>query len=360
MSAELLRLRCRGHRDIRATHAKTLEFTTDSEITGRATCVVGVGGVVLGGAVVGAAPGGIAGPVSVTISAGGHGVTVRALANSRWRPGGSAVIRRSGRRLPNTLATDADLGSSDLPRALVAAMADPDAVIEVVITRDVDEGRVIRYRASELDERLAAECAAADAVVAEDAGARKLVTTRGVPDRGRVLFVSTQDVQPPALLGAGHPVEVIGLPPELAVACASPLAAPTLIAVGRPRREVSRLLAAHRHARVVFTCPAEELPRRLDEAAGLIGTTHAAVLADDERPVWGPVTTPAAGSGDVYCAVDPVESEVDIPAVDVAALLKTLLAGEVSATTVVKALAAQPGWSRKQAYDLVLGLTGKG
>ncbi|SDD51217.1 DUF371 domain-containing protein [Actinokineospora iranica] len=368
MADELLRLRCRGHRQIRATHAKTLEFAVDTDITGRATCVVGVDS-----ALVGDPPAALAGPVLITVSAGGETATVRALANSRWRPGGAAVVRRSGERLPNTLATDADLAAADLPRALAAAMADPAAVVDVVVERDDrPDPRLVRYRAGQgHDDRLAAECAAAAAVLAEDPAARSVVTAHGgivgakVPsDSARVLAVSTTDTTGPAVraLLADRPVvEVLGLPPELAVAKASPLGGPVLLATGFARRDVVRLATAHRSSTVVFRCPASDLARHLDEAERAVGTRAATVLPHaGEIPVWGPLALAreVGGSGDVLCALDPVEDFPGDPAPDLtpAALLTALLAQDVSAKTLARALADQPGWSRKQAYDFVLGL----
>ncbi|RLK55127.1 DUF371 domain-containing protein [Actinokineospora cianjurensis] len=361
---DLVRLRCRGHHDIRATHGKTLEFTADTAITGRATCVVGVAGEV-----VGQAPPAIAGPVLITLSAGGECATVRAVANSRWRPGGSAVVRRSGQRLPNTLATDADLSSADLPRALVAALSDPDAVVDVAVARaETSRTHLVRYRATVgPDDRLSAECAAADVILAEDSGARALVgalgftASREADPVGRVLAVSTVDGVGAAvstLLADSPTVEVLGLPPELAVAGAAPQEAPVLVATGLSRRDAIKLAAATRTARVVFTCPASDLSRWLADAQRLAGNTHASVMALDERPTWGPISAIAdlSGSADVWCALDPTSGPVTVD-VDVAGLLTALLGQDVSSTTLVRALAGQPGWSRKQAYDYVLGLT---
>ncbi|GAA3052573.1 DUF371 domain-containing protein [Actinokineospora globicatena] len=367
MATELLRLRCRGHQDIRATHGKTLEFTADAAITGRATCVVGVAGEV-----VGLAPPAVAGPVFITISSGGVSATVRAQANSRWRPGGNAVVRRSGQRMSNTLATDADLSSADLPRELAVALSDPDVVVDVVVTRAETSGtHLVRYRgALSPDDRLSAECAAADVIVAEDAGARALVTALGfTPSRdingpGRTLAVSTVDgtsASVSKLLAEGASVEVLGLPPELAVAGAAPQVAPLLVATGLSRRDVVKLAATTRTARVVFTCPASDLPRWLADAQRVAGTEHVSVMTVDERPTWGPVSEFAnlSGSASVWCALDPTAGPVAVD-LDVAGLLTALLGQEVAASTLARALAAQPGWSRKQAYDFVLGLAKPG
>ncbi|MBM7772424.1 hypothetical protein JOD54_002628 [Actinokineospora baliensis] len=358
MSEELLRLRCRGHAEIRATHGKTLEFTSDGAITGRATCVVGVAGEV-----VGQAPGAVAGPIEITVSAGGITATVQALANSRWRPGASAVVRRSGQRLSNTLATDADLSSADLPRELVVALADPGAVVDVVVRRGETSGtHLVRYRASGPEDRLVAECAAADVILAEDAGARVLLSelgftaSRDATGPGRVLAVSTLDGTSSVvrqLLAEQPRVEVLGVPPELAVTGAAPTPAPVLLATGLSRKDVAKLAATSRSARVVFRCPAAEVSR------WVAGARNVSVMALDERPVWGAVEEFAqlSGSTDVWCALDPTSSTDLGIDVDVAELVTALLGHDVSASTVARALAAQPGWSRKQAYDFVLERT---
>ncbi|WP_327236594.1 DUF371 domain-containing protein [Streptomyces sp. NBC_01317] len=379
MSAELMRLRCRGHRDIRATHTKTLEFTTSSEITGRATCVIGVGATLDG-----PAPARLAGPLRITLTVGDHTFTVRALANSAWRPGSGAVVRLSSERLPNTLATDADHASSDLPRDLLHALTDPDAEITIVVERDTEaaEARLVLYRAGdERDDRLAAEIAAADTVIAEDAGAGQVITVLGadadpwdsvpsaIAEGGRVLAVSTEDTRsaPVGKLLAARDrpaVEVIGLPAELAVAALSPYPVPVLLAPHERRRQIGRLLGAHRLSRVVFRVPAAELPKLLDEAGRTLGVRTVAVTAATsaaaERPWWGPVAEAATrltGGGDVLCCVDPAE-EVPEGAedsdVDLSALVRALAAQSVSSKTLAQALAALPTWSRKRAYEFVL------
>jgi hypothetical protein len=379
MSAELMRLRCRGHRDIRATHAKTLEFTTSSEITGRATCVIGVAATVDG-----PAPRRLAGPLRITLSAGEHTFTVRALANSAWRPGSGAVVRLSSERLPNTLATDADRAAADLPREMLHALADPDAEITIVVERDTEaaEGRLVLYRAGdERDDRLAAEIAAADTVIAEDAQAGKVITLLGadadpwdsvlptIAEGGRVLAVSTEDTRSAPvgklLAAPDRPeAEVIGLPAELAVAALSPHPVPVLLAHHERRRQIGKLLGAHRLSRVVFRAATAELPKILDEAERTLGVRTVAVVAATaaaaERPWWGPVAEAAArvtGGGDVLCCADPAEEVSDGSPdsdVDLSGLVRALLAQSVSSKTLALALARLPTWSRKRAYEFVL------
>jgi hypothetical protein len=373
--AELLRLRCRGHPAIRATHAKTLEFTADADISRRATCVVGVGATV-----VGTPPPRLAGPVRITISVGEHSAVVRALANSRWRAGGGAVVRRSSERLPNTLATDADRASAELPRPLIAALTDPTAAVEIIVAQDTrTDQRLVRYRAGPgRDDRLAAECLAGDAIVAEDAAARSLLAAYGaacvsgehavdvLAMGGRVLAVSTSDMTIKTapvrrMLAARPAVEVLGVSPELAVAAASPHSGPVVVATAAARADVVHLAAAHRSSTVVFRCPARELSKRITGVARAVGTRDVAVLPAGsavEQPVWGPVGT--AGelirSGDVLCALDPLAGFPPPHPVGLAApaLLAALLTHDVPSKMIIRALADQPGWSHQRAYDYVL------
>lgn len=127
-------IRGRGHPRVRATHAKTIELTTERELTGRGTCIVGVG-VALDPARLGA----LSGRVVVTFEAGGHRELVRGLANPRYDAAtGRLVIRRSRHRADDTLVVGADKGSADLDRALVAALADGGVELRVTVARDAD------------------------------------------------------------------------------------------------------------------------------------------------------------------------------------------------------------------------------
>ena len=367
-----MRLRGRGHPNIRGTHAKTLEFTADAELGQGGTCVVGVRATI-----VGTAPAAIAGPIRITLAAGGHEATVHAVANSRWRPGSPAVVRLSAVRLPNTLATDADLSSADLPRPLLSALADPGTELDIVIERDAREQPwLVRYAADqEHDDRLAAECAAADAILAEDAPARAVIAAHGgllgddagdtLAGGGRVLAVSTSGrvsaPEPVRRLLARRPVvEVLGMSPELAVAAAAPDQAPILLGTELGARALAKLAATHRWARVVFRCPARDLPRLLDSLDAATATVLPLGASATDRPVWAPAARlrNAAGSADVLCALDPGEEFTGDADVELApaALLESLLAAGVSAKTISTALAGQPGWSRRRSYDFVLGL----
>jgi hypothetical protein len=124
----------RGHINVRARHPKTIELTADVDVTPRGTCIVGVAAELDRQGLVG-----LDGPVVVTLTCGHASDAVRGMANPRYDPGsGRLVIRRSHHRAPDTLVVDADRGSADLDRALVAALARDDAELRVDIAPDPD------------------------------------------------------------------------------------------------------------------------------------------------------------------------------------------------------------------------------
>ncbi|RZS36497.1 hypothetical protein EV193_107178 [Herbihabitans rhizosphaerae] len=355
-----LRFSGRGHPAIRATHHKTLEFTDAAEITGRATCVIAVGTTVTGAA--------LAGPVRLTITAGGESSVVEAVANPDWRPGETAVVRRSSNRAPGTLATDADLAASDLPRELTAALSTSDAEVDVVVEplRRHSDGRagLVLLRTDTVDDRLRAELAAADLIIAEDERARDLVRVAApdlAPDRppgneisamierddlDRVLVVSTVDLPGDTVSELlGRPelvrVEVAGLPAALAAAAASPHRGPLHLA------ERPALRPADLGARVAITAPADALIA----AAKAAGRPAHGVLLDGPWATWGPLPDVR---DEITCCLDPIEeSEVDGLPDDLAATLKALAEDGVPTKTLASAAASALGWSRNRAYDAV-------
>ncbi|MBP2475918.1 hypothetical protein JOF53_004790 [Crossiella equi] len=345
-----IRLRATGHPEIRATHAKTWELTPDRELTTRATCVLGVGATGEGPA--------LAGPVELRLSVGESTVVVRALGNPHWVPGGPAVVRLGPARLPNTLATDADLSSADLPRELAARLADPATEITVDVLPVADPGTLVLFAATGPSARLDAELAAADVVLAEDAGARALARPRGSGTEGRVLVVATEDLPGPSLTHRPAAVEVVGLPPGLAAAAASPVAAPVFLA--QPgRKPADSLRNAPLTARVVLRVPADLVPKVLDVARERGSRSWAYAVepyAESERPRWGGLDELIPPSrGEVWLCVDPAPGEAGLDP-DLRKLLTGLLAEGVSAKTLAKTLADLPGQSRRTAYDTVQGL----
>ncbi len=388
MSEPLLRLRCRGHPAIRATHDKTLELTADPSISARATCVVGVDAKLT------AVPDGrLAGPVRIRISAGDHQAAIRAVANPYWRPGAPMVVRRSRNRTPDTIATEADLAAVALPRELVARLADPATEIDVVMERadrrpDGRAGLVLLWVPPDAPgPRLSAEVDAADLVVAEDEPAAALVEAAlveaalvesGPPARvaevlaggGRVLLVATGELPGASATAAlrtpdAVAVEVAGLPVGYAAAAGSPRRAPVHVA-GRLRQRDLRgaLRAVPAASQLVVTVPAVRLPDLLAAAERERGTSTAAVLAEPvwsrEYVHWGPLAGLAGavrGEVDVVCCLDGTGAETGGYDAD-EALLAALVGQGVSGRTLALALAGLPGWSRRRAYEAVHRLGG--
>ena len=352
-----MRLVGRGDGAIRATHAKTLEFTPDPAITERATCIVAVGSEV-------ADVRRLAGPVRITISAGGESFALEALANPAWTPGGPAVVRRSDRRRPGTLATEASAGAADLPRPLVAALQDPAARVEVAI--EPLRGRPAAVLVwldpdAPADPRVAAELAAADVVVAEDERAARLlgerVTSGPVPVQGRVVAAAAREL-PGATLAAqlaGVDVDVLGLPPALAAAAASPSRAPLVVTEsGDPRALLRKIPPDHRLVARVRT---DEVADLLQLAAALRGTAGAVLVPPEARPRRVVLGEDVPGREVVHLCFDPTTESTALDP-SVRAAVEGLLADGVPTKTAANALAALTGWERRRAYETVLAWRG--
>jgi len=361
----LARFAARGHPRLRATHGKTLELTAEAEITERATCVVGVAAELPDQAV--------AGPVRLTLSAAGHTLSWLATGNSGWQPGRTAVIRRSGRRLADTFATDAELAADGLPRELVRELA-AGAAVTVTVERAAGPagGTLVRLQAQPgAGARLRAEAAAADLVVAEDAPGRALagdLVTGRPPEAaavlaggGRVLAVgATGEADLSGPLAAAARVEVLGLPAEAAVSAAAADRQPALVATRLTARELAPLAGGQPGLAVVLRCPAAELPKVL-ATLGRDRTELVVVTPDDpERPVRGRLSEIGLPDrGELVCRAAGRPDAGQQAAIDPVALVRELLAQAVTPRSVALAVAALPGWSRRTAYAFVLSLSGE-
>jgi hypothetical protein len=354
-----VRLAGHGHAAIRATHHKTLELARDGDITERATCVIGVG-LTSSGPVT---P--VAGDVRITIHCGAESFAFHAWANSSWDPAGTAVIRRSPFRLPDTFATHANAAASDLPRGLVAALSDPQAIVELDVEAVPGRRCVVLYALDPSlvrDPRLTAEVAAADVVVAEDEPAARLLSTRvaqrPVDVPGRVLVVATTELPGTSVVAAlaDADVETVGLSPALAAAAASPSRAPlVLVPDGADVRAAVRDAPAA--ARLVVPVSGAGVDKLLAMAAAERGTVSGVLAQPFAPPVRvhpnTPVELPSRDSG--YVCLD---ASIEPAALDprVRAAIDGLLADGVPTRTVASALAELAGWPRRQAYDYVIRL----
>lgn len=316
----------RGHPAIRATHDKTLELAADDSITARATCIVAVGTTV-------EPPAPLAGPIRLRLAAAGRRFSVDAIANPLWDPSAGAIVRRSRWRRPDTFATEADAASSDLPRELVAALADPDVLVTVdVAPRPAEVSTLVLFAATGPSPALDAELAAADLVLALDDGARRLIGRHEARPGGRTLVVATEGIPRAGARSAGR-VEVLGLPPLLAAVAAHPDGGPVLVggepagaaaaALLVPGAEVAALVAAHPGSTVA------PLGGPIQRDAGDLPA---------ELPVG--VCVPAAADA----GLDP----------RVRAAVESLLADGVPTKTAARALRALTGWEQRRAYDTVL------
>jgi hypothetical protein len=354
-----VRLVGHGHEEVRATHDKTLEVTADPEITGRATCVIAVGATV-------DAAQRLAGPVRITIRAGDETFAFTARANSSWAPAGSAVIRRSDRRLPGTLATRAAAAASDLPRSLVAALRDPATPVELTFERIPGPPTAVLFALDPGvpgDPRLTAEFAAADVVVAEDDDAGRLLGERVAPGpvqvAGRVLVVACHEVPGRTVAAAlGHvEVETVGLPPVLSAAAAGASRGPVFVAPsGTDPRDALRRAPAE--ARIVLTTSADRVAALLELGAELRGTEDAVIVEANAPPRRLAVGVGLSGRGTVHICFDGTTGNAALDP-NVRSAVDGLLADGVATKAVARALAALTGWDRRRAYDAVLARSGR-
>lgn len=391
----------RGHAAIRGTHAKTIELIRAPDISARATCVVGVA--------VEAGPeelAGFVGPVSIRLRVGRHEDVLSAVANPRFQPGDRLVVRRSGYRSGDTFAVHADRGAAGLDRALVAALARPDARLEVAVRQEPPAGgagllTVLALAGgdpADLAPSAAAELRAAGLVVALDADAGRAARAlapgaaiAALPDGleqaldalaagERVVLAAGSEapgLRPPgrdllvAALAAGTPLQSVGLPAELAAVVLAGLPGERLVLGGRLGRDrtarAAALAAVAAGATGVWRAAPGPLATWLGEVEARLGGAAAAVLLDpggpDETVLRGDPAEVrsvllAAGrrQAEALVVVAPPADPPAGPPAGLAGLLAALLRQGVPARTLAVALAGQPGWSRREAYATVLAL----
>jgi 16S rRNA C1402 (ribose-2'-O) methylase RsmI len=389
----------RGHPDVRATHAKTIEFVADPHITARATCVVGVSAGLPYRELAR-----FRGPVVVDLRAGPHHERVTAVANPHFSSEDRMILRRSAHRSPETFATGADKAAADLGREMIRALGDP--AVELVVT--VSAANVPAIAASEVvvlrrfpavnpdGGSAARELDAASVVLdADGSGQGRLPSGREVPvvsgaagaeagrralERGGVVVVAGDPALDEAAaafvrgaVDAGVAVRAVDEPDHrVAALLATGLTAGRAAFLGRPpnrREERGRVLAAAAQlgAVAVWEGRGDALHALLVEAAGHWGGAVAGLLmapgqADEShtRGSAAQLAEAAAASLDrrrsgvlvvdlTDAAASPVGDGLD-------ALIAALLAEGVTARTLTAALQRLPGMSRRRAYDLVLAV----
>jgi hypothetical protein len=253
----------------------------------------------------------------------------------------------------------------DLPRALVVALQDPDAlvIVDVVPVPDDRETVVLAYvdPVGALPLSVRAEQERADTVLFQDAGARALIppkNTGGPTNDGgpRTLVIATAGL--PVNTRPGAAIEVVGLGAQLAAAAASPTPGPLVLA---GPDDDARVMLRDTPAtyRLVLGCEASRLPALLAQAHDIRGSSSGVLTQPYAPPLrFSDATTPDLPSRDaVFVCLDATAPDDAIdPAVRSA--IDALLADGVSTRTAARALTALTGRDRRNAYDTVVAWRG--
>ncbi|HEX6756257.1 MAG TPA: DUF371 domain-containing protein [Mycobacteriales bacterium] len=355
-----VRLTARGHPGVTARHAKTLELTTATEITARASCVVGVA------ATLPPELASLRGTVRLDLAVGGLSTSVTGEVNPAYVPGDALIVRRSDVLDPDTFLVNASGVAADLPRELVAALGDPAAVVSVTATETgTPDPVVLVLGAGPATPETAALAASAEVVVD--------LTGPGapppVPPPGRRMHgwpASLEGVRTVVVLGAPAVVPLDLLPRRRVVTW--PPAYPgaeLLLAAGVPAAPVLQGGALPGRADALRALAAVPYPVVLGTAGDGLGALRAAVpgrtvLLPDPALGWGTgaVSVPPGAEPDPAglrrapaLVLLPPAGEPHPLGTDAGALARLLRGAGVSGRTVAGVLTAL-GVPRKEAYDL--------
>jgi len=402
----------RGHPGIAGSHAKTLELTRDPEVTRRATCVVGVGSDHGDDLLA------LRGDVEVTVACGGHSDTFTATVTPHYLGDAGLVFRRGPALRGRTFAGGATKTAAGLDRALVAALGERDAPVQVTV-RELGTGdrRGVLFVVAvpignddDLSPRARRVLEVADVVLAEDTRRfRDLAARTGLRPPGRVesYHEHNEDERAGAALAhlaagarvalvsdagtplcsdpgylvvqravdAGYDVTPVPGPSSLlAVLSASGLPVDRFAYAGfLPRRAAARraALGARVAAGETFVC--HEAPHRvralLADLADICGDWQVCVGREVtkvfEEFVRGPAAEVAAAFADeepkgefTLVVAPPPGAPAPAPGatVDVDRLARALLDEGVTPRSAARALATLPGMSHKEAYARVLAI----
>ena len=406
---------CRGHPNVTAAHAKTLELTRDEAISRRATCVLGVASTHDDRALLE-----LRGRVEVTLESEGASDTFTATMSPFFLGDSSLVFRRGPGLRGRTVAFDASKTAATIDRTLVTRLGSSTSTLHVTITAVDDEPAAgalfvvslpigndgdIGRRAVEVLERV-------DLVLAEDTRRLRSLAQRlgievarstsyhdhneaerveGVLERlrrgGRVALVS--DAGTPLCSDPGYVVvsravaegipvsPVPGPSAALAVLAASGLPVDRFVFGGfLPRRSAQRRHVVHRltalGCAVVFYEAAPRVAETLADIAAVcpgwrvcLGREVTKTFEEFRHGEVAALAEELAHEkllGECTLVVAPPVGAGDEgePATATDAgideLLRALLAQGVPASTVAQALRALPGVGRNQAYERVLAL----
>lgn len=375
-----LRVVGRGDPTLRPRHHKSAELLIDAGAAAeRQSCVVGVRSRYERTP---SRP--LRGALRVTVECGAVTGEFTGYANPDWSPGGHLVLRRGSLALPGTLATDCDLTAKAMSDLFGDRLADADATFvwtfEEVPHRTVPEVCLALVDPGVgVDDVLAVELAAADAVVAEDAVTRDLFWRAGPPapvgadaldgEPRRVLVAGSSRLPGEtvgALLGLARvAVETRHVPAFLAPAAAAPSSAALRVTADRrmSARRLRGLVTGTEPSRVVFSCPGSEVTALAESLAGdAIGLCAAPAFG---RPVtvtagWEPTPRDARHFACAYPASTPPAEPGrpgfldDVPTS--LALSAVLSAGTISVRDVAAAVSRATGLPRNEVYRALLAL----
>lgn len=406
---------CRGHAAIAGTHAKTIEFTRDTDVTRRATCVLGVASEHDDGALRA-----LRGDVEVTLECADHRDTFTATMTPFFLGDDNLVFRRGPALRGRTVAYDASKGAAEIDRSLVHALTDRGAQLFVTV-RELGRGdtrgalfvvAVPIGNDEDLSPRARRVLDTADVVLAEDTRRfRDLATRTGlrptervesyhehnettrvdralaalatgarvalVSDAGTPLCSDPGYVVVERAVDAGFDVSPIPGPSSLlAVLSASGLPVDRFTYAGflarRPAARQSELRDLVEQ-RTTFVC--HEAPHRVDALIDdlavvcpdwnvCVGREVTKVFEEFARGTAAELASQRThdeprGEFTLVVAPPPAAPDADERDDTLARLdpvARALLADGVTAKTVAHALAALPGVSRKDAYARVLTL----
>ena len=117
---------CLGHKNIRAKHYKTIEFTKDSNLTPRGTCIIGVRADFDVSSLKR-----LSGRIRIVVEVNGLLDTFYATINPDFDDEHEIVFRKSNYRSKRTLGFNLDKGANRLNRDIVKLMQNPDQKIKV-------------------------------------------------------------------------------------------------------------------------------------------------------------------------------------------------------------------------------------
>jgi 16S rRNA (cytidine1402-2'-O)-methyltransferase len=402
-------IRANGHPNIRATHANTFELTPDVSVTTSGTCIIGIEAEWDRRALLA-----LRGRVEVTVRSGGLSETVHARINPTFIPGDPLIIRKHPDPQPRSLCINSEKGSAALDRGLIEVLRQPETTLEVVLKQIAAPGPadgalfVVATpigNSADLSPRAGATLRGADLIVAEDTRTTRAMLGQGAPEMlslhdhnerdrvervlrrleggARVALVSEAGmplISDPgfvlvrAAAAEGYLISPVPGPDAVTTALAiSGLPADDFRFIGfPPRKPGDRRKALAEHADAPYTTVFLEAPQRLlDTLTALIeeiGDRRIAVCRNMTKPgeevIRGLASDVLADLG----ARDIVRGEFTV-VVDRAAriaqtglddqllrLAESLVESGVPTKTISTALAKATGASRRDMFQVVLGL----